>query len=198
MLISAAPRTVHVRAADGSLPLHVAVLYSRPIVLPVIKYLLLLHPEAAILPDGHGLLPKELVSDNLVDLPTQLEIIGILESTASRTNLFMLPDFPHDDRVHQRISHTPASSTVNRKDANSEPGYSDDNSPKIKQCVVCMDHDASRLMVPCGHAGKINKRYIIFLQFLFALTYSNRFVLRSAMQTMLYRGKSVQNKVAVS
>lgn len=142
MLISAAPRAVHLRAADGSLALHSACLYSRPIDLPVIRYLLLIHPEAAIIPDGHGLLPKELVSDNLVDMITKLEINEILDSTAR-----MLPE-----------CHTSTLSAAHNDETNGEIGNYSGISPKTKQCVVCMERDASCLLVPCGHPGKSTKK----------------------------------------
>jgi hypothetical protein len=166
MLISAAPKTVHVKADDGSLPLHVAMLYSRPIDLPVIRYLLLLHPEAAILPDGHGLSPKEILSDSLVELTTKLEIIGILDSTASQMSMYMLPECPQDERTHQGIPRT-ITLSLKSTDENIDGGCFIDNTPKIKQCVVCMDRDASRILVPCGHAGKSTKESTIFFNFNF-------------------------------
>lgn len=71
------------KAADGSLPLHLACLYSGPVDLPVIRYLLLLHPDAVDIPDGHGLLPQDIVHDNVVDFRVKKEILECLRRTAA-------------------------------------------------------------------------------------------------------------------
>jgi hypothetical protein len=152
MLISAAPRAVHLRAADGSLALHSACLYSRPIDLPVMRYLLLIHPEAAIIPDGHGLLPKELVSDSLVDMMTKIDINEILDSTAR-----MLPECSYGKNA-QEVPHTATLPAAHNDEANSGIRNYSGDSPKTKKCVVCMERDASCLLVPCGHAGKSTKK----------------------------------------
>jgi hypothetical protein len=46
--------------------------------LPVICYLLLLHLNSVEIPDGHGLLPKDIICDNVVDFRVKNQIVECL------------------------------------------------------------------------------------------------------------------------
>eukprot|EP00557_Chaetoceros_sp_GSL56_P003676 CAMPEP_0176493334 /NCGR_PEP_ID=MMETSP0200_2-20121128/9495_1 /TAXON_ID=947934 /ORGANISM="Chaetoceros sp., Strain GSL56" /LENGTH=300 /DNA_ID=CAMNT_0017890993 /DNA_START=86 /DNA_END=988 /DNA_ORIENTATION=- len=163
LLISAAPRAVFIKAADGSLPLHLACLYSGPVDLPVIRYLLLLHPGAVEIPDGHGLLPKDLVCDNVVHLRVKTEIVEWLTVTEQQENqgrgrqnqsmgcnTSIVGQTEHrlldDENMHllQSCLHLIEQNDLDKKDEVLAV-------VEIKQCVVCMEREVSRLLVPCGH-----------------------------------------------
>jgi hypothetical protein len=155
MLISAAPRAVFMKAADGSLPLHLACLYSGPVDLPVIRYLLLLHPNSVEIPDGHGLLPKDIVCDNVVDFRVKIQIVeclidaeqnqqGVVVVGGEQQNYSIAAGVNCISRNHVKTQNV----LVDKQDKDETTLV-----VETKRCVVCMDREVSRLLVPCGHPG---------------------------------------------
>jgi len=152
VLISAAPRAVHVKADDGSLPLHLACLYGGWVDLSVVQYLLWVNPESVRIPDGHGLLPKELASDN--PSGCSIESIEMLEIAEQKLEKLERNDRNADGGAWRLLSKLdtmyPISFEVETCETFGSNG-SESAKSETKLCVVCMERDVSRVMVPCGH-----------------------------------------------
>ncbi len=130
------------KASDGSLPIHLACLYCGRLGLPVIRYLAFQNPESLQISDGHGLLPKDLVLDNPCPIYVAREISSILINAEKS-----LAEMKGNHSFECAFSRAPNAYY------NFQKTVSRSSSRKLqsKQCVVCMEHDVTRVLNPCGH-----------------------------------------------
>ena len=100
ILISVYPKSAHVAADDGSLPLHLACLYGGHRAIPVIRSLLLVYPESVHKSDWHGLLPKDSVMDNTH--PAKESIFNLLIHAESFVEMYVVTDTATtaEDMIH--------------------------------------------------------------------------------------------------
>ena len=133
------------RADDGSLPIHLAMVYGSPKHLPVISTLLFLYPESVTIYDGHGLSLFDLIYDNVSGSLFQNEVISMLHTTNeihSSTKRGELPSIVSGCKSFETVSSN-----------SSEEG----STTNIKTCIICMERHVSRLLIPCGHAVLCDK-----------------------------------------
>ena len=165
VLMAIGPKAVYVKAGDGSLPIHYACRYATSLAdhIPMIKHLLWAHPDSMTEVDVSGYLPRDWAFNN-PNPAIQTEIINLLDSFEAElgTGLdarndsagFRTTTIGNISRINEGNSFTQTIQSNSLESNSSEKLVLKNDKKNIsttKKCVICIDRNVSKVLIPCGH-----------------------------------------------